>query len=255
MNEEEAAKDYRLNGIVAYVNWNACETCRYYPSELGGCEIGAPDDILNFEFDEFGGDTLLCRKWEPKTLKPKRDPRAGKEAVERMSMTEAEKATYRERFGIVSKSARETAESATMPMTVKSDKTLRSAAGLTSASNRADTSSAEAEMPKNSGGGSSPAGTPSETPPNNTTGTGFPPTLSTATAVANGVTILSARTVATKYGPKAVLIAAGGAEYWGSPFITRQIAEGKASFPAKVVSYVSTKYDATGYKLIPSPGA
>lgn len=74
MNEDEATKDYRLNGTVAWVNWNACETCRHYPPKLGGCEIRAPDDLLNFEFDEFGGDTLLCRKWEPKTPKPKRDP-------------------------------------------------------------------------------------------------------------------------------------------------------------------------------------
>ncbi len=71
MKPKEAAKDYRLNGVVAYVNWNACETCQHYPPEKGGCAINAPNDLFNFEFDCFGGDTLLCTKWTPKE-KPSR---------------------------------------------------------------------------------------------------------------------------------------------------------------------------------------
>ena len=67
MSEERVTDwDYLLNGRVARFDWDACETCQHYPPAKGGCEIGAPDDLSNFQFDPFGGDTLLCRKWEPK---------------------------------------------------------------------------------------------------------------------------------------------------------------------------------------------
>lgn len=95
--------------------------------------------------------------------------------------------------------------------------------------------------------------TKSETATNETNVGGFPPTYSTATAEANGDTIVTHRIVNTrKFGPKAVLVSADGTEYWGSPFITKQLREGKVSLPAKVVSFESAKYGKTGYKLIPA---
>ena len=80
----------------------------------------------------------------------------------------------------------------------------------------------------------------------------FPPTLSTATAVSSGAEIVSHRMISTKFGTKAILIAADGTEYWGSPFITGQLQKNPKVLPAKAVSYVSAKYGKTGYKLIPS---
>ena len=92
----------------------------------------------------------------------------------------------------------------------------------------------------------------SETATNAPTATSdFPPTHSTATAATNGETMVQYRVITTKFGPKAVLVTGDGTEYWGSPFITRQLAEGKVQLPAKVVSFTSAKYGRTGYKLIP----
>ena len=103
------------------------------------------------------------------------------------------------------------------------------------------------------GGRDTPAQAPSPPPTNETNGD-YPPTLSTATAEQSGAEIVRARTVTTKYGARAILVSADGTEYWGSPFITKQVADGKAPFPGVVASYRSAKYDAIGYKLIPAAG-
>ena len=101
-------------------------------------------------------------------------------------------------------------------------------------------------------GPSGKTATKGETTTNETNAGGFPPTYSTATAEANGDTMVTHRIVNTKFGPKAVLTSADGTEYWGSPFITKQLQEGKVSLPAKVVSFESAKYGKIGYKLIPA---
>ena len=100
--------------------------------------------------------------------------------------------------------------------------------------------------------GDAPPPTPSETPTNAPTPpeTTYPPTLSTATAMANGVLLTAARVITTKFGERAILMGSDGKEYWGSPFITRQVLGGTAPLPAKIVSYTSAKYGKTGYKLI-----
>jgi hypothetical protein len=66
MNEVEARIDPRLNGRVAFFDWDACATCEHYPPERGGCDIHAPSDLLNFELS---GDRLVCLKWEPKEVR------------------------------------------------------------------------------------------------------------------------------------------------------------------------------------------
>ena len=132
-----------------------------------------------------------------------------------------------------SKSAREKAESAVRPEVGKSDDTLRSAAGPTSASNRADQTPSSL-LSMNGPSGKTAHNAESETQP-----TDYPPTHSTADLVASGAKIVGAREVTTVNGKTCVLVSEDQTEYWGSQLLLSQLEKTPSLLPDIVVEAVS----------------
>ena len=46
--------------VIGYIHWNACESCRHYPPETGGCDVDGWDSA------QIEGDWVECLRYEPR---------------------------------------------------------------------------------------------------------------------------------------------------------------------------------------------